>query len=62
LFLIFDSAAFYFNCSSENYKSSIKEIVESKQIKSLVSVIEKYKQREDVKELLNFVDQRYSGY
>jgi hypothetical protein len=56
--LLHDSAAFYWN--NVAYKEKIKEITNSKEITDLVYLIEKYHDRPEVKELMDFIHSRNS--
>lgn len=60
MFLVFDTAAFYMKCTSDDYQKTVRSIIESNQIRDLITVIERYKNREDIRELLSLIDQRYS--
>jgi hypothetical protein len=59
LYLLHDSAAFYWNINNHGSNdNNIKSIIESTEIAELLTLIKKFEDRPDIKELLNFVNSR----
>lgn len=57
LYLIFDSVTFYWK--SEKYRKTFANIIESEEIKTLVKILDNFKQRDDIRELQQMIHNRY---
>lgn len=55
LFIIFDSALFY---SSSTYAQEVNRIVRSPEVQNLVSIIRKFSAKENIQELLDYIDKK----
>lgn len=59
LYLIFDIATFYWKANNDQYKDTIKNIIDSKEVRELVAVLAGFRNKEDIADLEKLIEQRY---
>lgn len=58
LYLLFDIFTFY--CRDESCRNTLIEVLKSDQVRNLVHVLDNFKQRDDIRDLITFIDQKYA--